>query len=60
MNDIRETDYENKLDEEIEKHIKIMESLDYSFAKRFSKANYIFTSLVIFICLVMLIIGAYL
>lgn len=60
MNDIRETDYESKLDEEIEKHIKIMESPDYSFAKRFSKANYIFTTLVIFICLIMLILGAYL
>lgn len=60
MNDIIETDYEKKLDEEIEKRIEIMESQDYIFAKRFSKVNYIFTALVIFICLIMLVIGAYL
>lgn len=60
MNDIRKTDYENKLDREIEKRINIMESSDYLFPRRFSKTNYIFTASVIFICLIMLVIGAYL
>ncbi len=60
MNDIRKTDYENKLDREIEKRINIMESSDYLFQRRFSKTNYIFTASVIFICLIMLVIGAYL
>lgn len=55
-----ETDYENKLDIEIEKRIRLMESQDYSFAKRFNKVDYIITALIIFICVIILIIAAYL
>ena len=60
MSVIRKTDYETKLDQEIEKRINIMESPDYLFPKRFSKANYIFTLAVIFLCIMILIIGVYL
>ncbi|MBE6071893.1 MAG: hypothetical protein E7208_08025 [Clostridium butyricum] len=60
MNDIRKTDYENKLDKEIEKRINVMESSDYLFPRRFSKTNYIFTLAVIFLCIIILIIGVYL
>jgi lipopolysaccharide/colanic/teichoic acid biosynthesis glycosyltransferase len=60
MNNEIETDYENKLDKEIENRIKVMESTDYSFAKRFSKIDYTITGLVVFICIVILIAGAYL
>lgn len=60
MNNDIETDYENKLDREVEKRIKLMESMDYSFAKRFSKVDYIITGLVVFICIIILIAGAYL
>lgn len=60
MNMDTETDYENKLDIEIEKRIRLMESQDYSFAKRFNKVDYIITALIIFICVIILIIAAYL
>lgn len=60
MNNNIENDYENKLDKEIEKRINVMESTEYSFAKRFSSTDYIITAVVVFICIIILIIGAYL
>ncbi|MDF2674809.1 MAG: hypothetical protein K0R09_3077 [Clostridiales bacterium] len=46
------------LDKEIEKRISIMESGEYSFAKRFSRKDYIITAVVIILCMIILIIGA--
>ena len=60
MNKNIETDYENKLDMEIEKRINLMESQNYLFAKRFNKVDYIITAIVAVICIVILIFGAYL
>ncbi len=60
MSVIRKTDYEAKLDKEIEKRINIMESPEYLFPKKFSKSNYMFTFAVIFLCIIILIIGVYL
>lgn len=58
MNKKIDTDYENKLDKEIEKRISIMESGDYSFAKRFSRRDYIITAVVTVLCIITLILGA--
>lgn len=60
MNKNIETDYENKLNMEIEKRINVMESQNYLFAKRFNKVDYITTAIVAVVCIVILIFGAYL
>ena len=44
---------------EIEKRIEIMEGKDYQFPKRFSKSDYIFTVIIILICLIFVILGAF-
>ncbi|MDS0525837.1 hypothetical protein NNC19_09125 [Clostridium sp. SHJSY1] len=60
MNNNMEMDYENKVDKEIENRINLMESENHLFAKRFSRLDYITTVVVVFICIIILIIGAYL
>lgn len=49
----------SQLDKEIENRIKTMESKDYKFAQRFSKKDYIITGVVVAICLVAIILGAF-
>lgn len=52
-------DYEARLMEEIEAKISEMESDSYDFPTRFAKKDYIFTAIVILICLVGVIGGAF-
>ena len=46
--------------DEIEQRIVQMESNDYLFPKRFSKKDYMFVVLVVVVCLVLIILGAFL
>ncbi len=54
------TQYQTELDNEIEKRIAEMEQADYQFPQRFSKRDYIITGIVILICLISVIAGAFL
>lgn len=47
------------LEDELENKIQEMESADYEFPKRFSKGDYIFTLIIIFISLICVICGAF-
>ena len=51
--------YEQLLAEEIESKISEMESESYEFPARFSKKDYIFTAVVILVCLAVVIGGAF-
>lgn len=53
------TNYEKLLTEEIESKITEMESDSYEFPTRFSKKDYVLTIVVILICLVGVICGAF-
>ena len=53
------TNYEERLTEEIESKIQEMESPSYEFPNRFSKKDYIFTVVVILLCLAGVIGGAF-
>ena len=46
--------------DEIEQRIVQMESNDYLFPKRFSKKDYMVVVLVVVVCLVLIILGAFL
>lgn len=48
-----------ELNTEIEKRIDEMEQPDYEFPRRFSKTDYIVTVTVAFICLALIIAGAF-
>lgn len=47
------------LNEEIEKRIEEMERADYEFPRKFSKLDYVVTATVAFICLALIIAGAF-
>ncbi len=49
----------SELDEEIEKRITQMEEEKYEFPERFSKKDYIITIVVVIICLILVISGAF-
>lgn len=51
--------YEKLLTEEIESKITEMESQSYEFPERFSKKDYILTAVVILVCLLGVICGAF-
>lgn len=51
--------YEKLLTQEIESKISEMESETYEFPTRFSKKDYILTAVVILVCLVGVICGAF-
>ena len=53
------SDYEEKLNKEIESRICEMESDEYEFPERFGKRDYIALGTVVIISLIMLIIGAF-
>ena len=53
------TNYEERLTEEIESKIQEMESPSYEYPNRFSKKDYIFTAVVILLCLAGVISGAF-
>lgn len=53
-------DKHNKVDNEIEKRLKIMEDPEYEFPERFNKKDYVIVCIVILLCLSFLIIGAFL
>lgn len=53
------SEYEKALHEEIEKRLEEMEKPDFEFPQRFSKRDYLITAVVAVVCLVILIIGAY-
>ncbi len=55
MND----NYEARFMDEVEKKISEMEKESYEFPKRFSKKDYIVTAIVILICLLGVIGGAF-
>ncbi|MGN0587442.1 MAG: hypothetical protein ACI4JF_09160 [Oscillospiraceae bacterium] len=55
----KNNNYEEKLNAEIEKRISEMEQSDYVFPKRFGKRDYIILAAVAAVCLVMIIVGAY-
>ena len=52
-------EYDEKLNAEIEKRISEMEKPDYEFPQRFSKGDYVFTAVVVGICLIAVIAGAF-
>ncbi|MCD7741458.1 MAG: hypothetical protein LUI06_04575 [Ruminococcus sp.] len=52
-------DYSISLDEEIENRIKTMEQQDYKFAQKFAKNDYILLIIVVIVCLVGVIGGAF-
>lgn len=54
------SEYDKLLNEEIEKRISEMESPDYEFPTRFSAKDYIFTVIVGVVCLIGIILGAFL
>jgi len=54
------TDFETKLNNEIEKRIEIMETPGHVFSKRFSKRDYIIVGIIVISCLALIIIGAFL
>ena len=47
------------VEKELEKRINIMESKDYEFSKRFSKKDYFITFIIILLCLLFVILGAF-
>lgn len=51
--------YELHFMDEVEKRISEMENENYEFPKRFSKKDYIVTGIVILVCLVGVIAGAF-
>lgn len=51
--------FDEQLDAEIEKRIAEMESEDYEFPERFGKKDYIILAVVVVVCLVTVIAGAY-
>lgn len=51
--------YETRFFDEVEKKISEMEDESYEFPKRFSQKDYIVTAIVILICLVGVIWGAF-
>ena len=51
--------YETRFMDEVEKKILEMENESYEFPKRFSKKDYIVTAIVILICLVGVVAGAF-
>lgn len=51
--------YEINFMDEVENRIQQMENESYEFPKRFSKKDYIFTAIVILICLAGVIGGAF-
>ena len=53
-------DYEKQSNNEIEKRLSIMEKSDYVFAKRFTGKDYIFTLVIVIVCFVFIIAGAFL
>ena len=53
------SEYENRLIKEIESKINEMEEESYEFPRRFSKKDYIFTAVVILLCLGGVICGAF-
>lgn len=57
---MNKTDYEEKLNSEIEKRLDIMESPDYVFPARFGKRDYIIVAVVVAFCLIFIIVGAFL
>ncbi len=55
-----EDELSQALYDEIEQRIVQMESNDYLFPKRFSKKDYMVVVLVVVVCLVLIILGAFL
>lgn len=53
------SDYEEKLNKEIESRICEMESDEYEFPERFGKRDYIALGTVALVSLIMLIVGAF-
>lgn len=53
------SEYDEKLNTEIEDRISEMEKPDYEFPQRFSKTDYIITAVVIGVCLIAVIAGAF-
>lgn len=51
--------FDEQLDAEIEKRIAEMEGADYEFPERFGKKDYIIWAVVVVVCLVAVIAGAY-
>lgn len=51
--------YEEQFIKEVERRIQEIENESYEFPKRFSKKDYIVTAIVIIVCLVGLIGGAF-
>lgn len=49
----------SELNEEIERRIEEMERADYEFPRKFSKLDYVITATVAFICLALIIAGAF-
>ena len=60
MKEKKESDYEKQLNTKIEERLSNMENSDYVFAKPFSKYDYLITFAVALLCIVFIIIGAYL
>jgi hypothetical protein len=53
------TNYEEKLNDEIEKRICEMENEKYEFSERFSAKDYIILTIVAAVALIILIVGAF-
>lgn len=51
--------YEESFMEEVEKKIIEMEKENYEFPQRFSKKDYIITGIVVVICLIGVVLGAF-
>lgn len=59
MDRSKESQYEKQLNAKIEDRISKMENKEYVFAKRFSKIDYLIVLIVVILCLVFLVVGAY-
>lgn len=60
MEEIKATNYEEKLNSEIEKRLNIIESPSYNFLAPLNKCDYFLVVIVVLICLAFLIMGAFL
>lgn len=60
MNEKNTIDYEKRLNSEIENRLNTMESSNYIFSERFSKRDYAVVLVIVVLCLIFLIIGAFL
>lgn len=55
----KKQEYQQQLDQEIERRIERMEQKDFLFPKRFGRKDYLFAASVVLVCLFLVILGSW-